>query len=377
MKEKKILMLLSTTGLEYDDRIRKEAISLKKLGYIVTILANYKSNVREVGISQFGVPYKVYSLWTRKLFPSAKVLPLKMFEFWFRVFIETLFKSYDFVWVHEEYMALNILIKPVRGKYIFDLHELPQFLAKNKKMIKLYHKIESKSYKLIVANTDRLNYMVEKGLVKNNSKYHILNNFPDEVFLDIPVKSLPERAKTFIGNSEYILMQGGGHYFRYPLEVLSSIKEHGKYKAIIVGPVAKEYEEKIKNDFQDIVYIAGYIKQLELTRFIDHAWASLILYRHIDKNHIYCEANRFYQALNRGVPVIVGNNPPMKRIIMETNAGVVLKTDGNQVEDIIKGIRELENSYEYYKKNAIIVKEKYIWESQTENIKNILNCLSP
>ena len=372
MKERKILMLVRTSGLEYDDRIRKEAISLKTLGYSVSILANYTSNKSEKGVSQYGVPYKVYSLSTRKIFPSAKLLPLKMFEFWMRVFFDTLFKSFDYVWVHEEYMALNILLKPARGKYIFDQHELPLFLAKNKKMIQLYHKIESKSHKLIVANADRLNYMIETGLVKNKTKYYILNNFPDKVFLDLPVNNLPEKAKNFIENSQYILMQGGGHSTRYPLEVLSAIKKYGKYKAIIVGPVAKEFEAQIQYDFQDIVYLAGYIKQLELNQYIDHAWSSIILYGHTGENNIYCEPNRFYQALNRGVPVIAGNNPPMKRIINETKAGVVLKTDGSLVDDIIKGITELEENYTLFKQKAESVKEKYIWEAQTEIINKIV-----
>jgi hypothetical protein len=269
-------------------------------------------------------------------------------------------------------MALNILMKPARGKYIFDLHELPLFLAKNKKRIQLYYKIESKSYKLIVANADRLNYMFKTGLVKNKSKYYILNNFPDKVFLDLPVNDLPEKAKNFIGNSQYILMQGGGHSDRYPSQVLSAIKKHGKYKAIIVGPVAIEIEAQIKNDYQDIVYLAGYIKQLELNQYIDHAWSSIILYGHTGENNIYCEPNRFYQALNRSIPVIVGNNPPMKRIVAETGAGVVLKTDGSQVEDIMNGISELENNYENFKQKAESVKEKYIWEAQTEIINNIV-----
>lgn len=365
-------MLVRTSGLDYDDRIRKEAISLKTLGYRVSILANYTSNKSEKGVTQYGVPYKVYSLTSRLVFPSAKLLPLKMFEFWLRVFFDTLFKSFDYVWVHEEYMALNILLKPVKGKYIFDLHELPLFLAKNKKMIQLYHKIESKSHNLIVANADRLNHMTEIGLVKNKTKYNILNNFPDKVFLDLPVNDLPEKAKNFIGNSRYILMQGGGHNTRYPLEVLSAIKKYGKFKAIIVGPVAKEFEAQIKYDFQDIVYLAGYVKQLELPKYIDHAWSSIILYGHTGENNIYCEPNRFYQALNRGVPVIVGNNPPMKRIIDETEAGIILKTDGNQVDDIINGINELEKNFANFKQKAESVKEKYIWDTQTEIINNIV-----
>lgn len=369
---KNILMLLRTSGLEYDDRVRKEIGSLIKLGHQVTVLANYTNNKSEKGISEYGVPYKVYSLLTRKLFPSAKFLPLKILEFWLRVYFDTLFKKFDIVWVHEEYMALNILLKPVKGRYIFDMHELPLFLAKSKRMVHLYHIIESKSYKLIVANKDRLNYMVEVGLVKDKSKYEVLNNFPDKVFLELPVSPLPEFATKFVGGAQYVLMQGGGHNTRYPLQVIQAIKEHGKYKAIIVGPIAKEFETVIKRDYQEVVFIAGYIKQLDLTMFIDNAWASIILYGHSSDNNVYCEPNRFYQAINRGVPVIVGNNPPMKRIVDETGVGVVINTDGSQIDDLINGIVRLEENYLSFKQNAEAIKEKYIWEAQIDIISNLL-----
>lgn len=373
MVDKKILMLARTSGLEYDDRIRKEILSLQSMGYSVRVLANYTDNKSRRGTTSDGVQFKVYSLLTRSILPSSKFLPVKMFEFWLRVFFETLFERFALVWVHEEYMALNILIKPVRGKYIFDLHELPEKLVANEKMINLYRIIEDKCYKLIVANEDRLRYMNELGIIKHISKYNILNNYPDKVFHNIPFENLPIQVQAIIDNTPYILMQGGGHDSRYPIEILTAVKTHGKFKAIIVGPVSKGIKEIIENEFNDIVFLTGYVKQLELSKYIDNAWASVILYGHSDFNNIYCEPNRLYQALNRGIPVIVGNNPPMKRIVENTGAGVVLENDGRSVDEIINGILKLESEYTYIKSCAHKSRDKFIWEIQHQVFTEIVS----
>ncbi len=368
----KILMLVRTSGLEYDDRVRKEVLSLMNLGYSISILANYTNNNAESGKTSYGADYVVFKLITRSIFPSARFLVLKMLEFWIKVVINTIFKKYSYIWVHEEYMALNILFKPVRGKYIFDLHELPLFLSANKKRKLLFKQIERKCNSLVVANKERLEFMKQNDLVTNSKKYFVLNNFPDRVFGNIPVQELPKDISRKLNMKNYILMQGGGHKDRYPLEVLSAIKKHGKFKAIIVGPVDESLLSNINRDFSDIVLIVGYIKQLELPAYIDHSWSSMILYSHDSPNNIFCEPNRLYQALNRGIPVLGGNNPPTKNIINDTKAGIVLNTDGSHIEDIYNGIVLMENNYNNFKINALKVKNKFSWESQENKISRIL-----
>lgn len=374
MKEdkRKILMLVRTSGLEYDDRVRKEILSLFQLGYDVYVIANNINNKVEEGITSYGVSYKALKLYTRSIFPSARFLPVKMIEFFIRVFFSSLLKKYEYVWVHEEYMVLNILLRPARGRYIFDQHEFPTFLVKNGLMKKMYALTERRCHKLIVANQDRLDFMKDSGLLGNVNKYHVLNNYPDKIFSRIPVRELNRETADFLGGSQYILMQGGGHHDRHPLEVLTAIIQQGMFKVILIGPVDKVYENAIKNDFRDLVFWAGYIPQMDLATYIDHAWASLIVYAHTNSNNYFCEPNRLYQALMRGIPVITGNNPPMKRLIEETKAGIILRSDGSQIDDIVQGIDKLKSNYQFYKKQALFVKNKFIWDDQLGRIKAIL-----
>lgn len=373
MVDKKILMLVRTSGLEYDDRIRKEILSLNKLGYTVEVLANYTSNKHEKGLTSYGTQYNVFKLYTRELLPSARLLPVKMFEFWLRVFINTFFKKYEYVWLHEEYMFLNAIIKPVKAKYILDLHELPNLILKQKNGLKLYNRIEKNVFKIIVANEQRLSYMKIEGIVSCPQKYVVLNNFPDNIFGSINKESLPQKINEFLDGSDYVLLQGGGHISRFPDVVLKAVSKTKKYKIIIVGPIDPKIEALIDTSYKNMVFKAGYVPQLQLPLFFDHAKFTIILYDSNDPNSLYCEPNRLYQAIIRGIPVIVGSNPPMKRIVNDEKIGLVLQTDGRDSADILLAIHNMEKEFHIYKKNVLNISNKYKWEMQEIKIRQILD----
>jgi glycosyltransferase involved in cell wall biosynthesis len=372
MTNSKILMLVRTSGLEYDDRVRKECLSLKKLGYTIQIIANYTSNEKLKGITSYGVEFRTIRLLSRSLFPSAKFLVLKMVELWFIIFFFTIGKKFEFIWVHEEYMALNLLFKPHKGKYIWDQHELPQMLIQSKMRKKIYLIIEKKCYAVIVANKERLQYLIDKKIVKKTLKYFILNNFPDDLFAGIKVQELPSSVNDWLGDKPYVLMQGGGHDSRYPLEVLQVLKENGMYKAILVGPVSSKMKNIMDTAFKEVVFLTGYIPQLSLPIYMDHAFVSIILYNASSPNSYYCEPNRLYQAISRGIPLIVGNNPPMANIVTNNQIGVVLKDDGQNKEGLACALHELSMNYNLFKKNLEPVKDKFLWNSQIETIKSIV-----
>ena len=74
----------------------------------------------------------------------------------------------------------------------------------------------------------------------------------------------------------------------------------------------------------------------------------------------------------RGKPVLVGNNPPMRKLIERTNAGVVLNTDGRDAGDLQEGITILINGIDEFTSQAIKVKTHYLWENHEENFRKIV-----
>lgn len=375
MVDKKILMIVRTTGLEFDDRVRKEALSLKHLGCDVFILANYTSNVSSKGITEYGIPFQAVQLRSRAIFPSKRFLVLKMFELWLISMWIMLKEKYNVVWAHEEYTILSLLVKIPRTYYVFDQHELPKFLMSSNFRKRLYRRIENVSDIIIVANDERLEFMRKSGLILKPQKYFVLNNFTDKVFSGLKVLDLPSELNIWLQGSDYILLQGGGHFNRYPSEVISAVNRHGKYKIVLIGPVYEKIKEEIAQNYSDIVYLTGYVDQLELTRFIDHARYSIILYANTDSNNFFCEPNRLYQAICRGIPVIVGINPPMKNLVIKYTIGEVLSDDGRSVDGIYEAILRIEENYSKYKESISQIKYTHNWESQEPKIASILKSI--
>ena len=121
MERKKIAFVLRTVGLEYDDRVRKECITLARSADL-TIFALFSNNREEEGITSYGIPYKSFHLVTREKLPSGKFLFFKALEFYFRVIRHL--KGFDLIWAHEVYTVLFPLLAG-KNKFIWDLHEIP------------------------------------------------------------------------------------------------------------------------------------------------------------------------------------------------------------------------------------------------------------
>lgn len=98
---------------------------------------------------------------------------------------------------------------------------------------------------------------------------------------------------------------------------------------------------------------------------------SLIFYKNTSANNWYCEPNRMFQNVINGNPVIVGNNPPMKDFVENGGYGVMVETDGSDVEKIKAGIKALLENYDTYKKN-VTGKGCGLWSSQEGTIGEIV-----
>jgi len=124
--KKKIAVVCRTVGLEYDDRIRKECISLSKIAQ-VKIFVTFENNIEEEGVTSYGIPYKSFALTSRKKFTSGHFLLFKAFEFYIKA--RKPLKKYDLIWAHEEYTFMFALFIK-KNKLIWDLHEIPKYFRK-------------------------------------------------------------------------------------------------------------------------------------------------------------------------------------------------------------------------------------------------------
>lgn len=374
-------MLLKTTGLEYDDRVKKEATSLISLKNKVKIVGVVNENLKQKGKSDYGAEYQLISLVSRKILPHKKGLIIKVIEMYIKFFFYILREEPDIIWLHNlELVGLVpvcALLKRIKyiKKIIWDQHELPY---RNQFNNGVYRRLFKNSFNkcdfVIGANEERIEYL--KKTYKVYANFIVLNNFPDRQFISYKYSKLSNYIENWLDGADYIYLQGATNEGRFLEEIILAILKYNKLKLIIVGyedkklfeKVKKKYKERIKN----MVLFTGFLKQWEFISLIDNARFSIVLYDDQDINSYFCASNRLYQSISRGTPVLVGCNPTLRKVIKETRAGVVINGFGKNVRNIISGITRMEDNYTFYKENTLKAKEDYIWESQIKEIRKII-----
>jgi len=378
----KILAVLKTTGVQYDDRFRKESETLASLGHEVHLAVVESANrSREVTTEQ-GVHIRAYSLATRRWFAQSRGLALKTFEMYLRALLRLVRIRPDVLWLHNEEMAGLVPAGWVAKKaglirrIVWDQHELPaEAWLRGARGPRLMRWLLRCCDAVLVANEERRDHLLGR-LGGESDRFYVLDNLCDRRFQDLPPGVLPGDVEAWLGGDPYVLAQGGGVPGRHLAEVVEAVMGTPGVKLVVVGPYDAAQVEDLRRhwggSFDRKVRFPGTVPQMELVRFIDGALAGIVLYGAIRPNNELCAPNRLYQALARGVPVVVGANPPMKRIVSRWECGVVLEGDGRDAEDVRRGIAELLARREALRENARKTIGQLQWESQVGAIQAAL-----
>lgn len=359
-------------SLELDDRIRKECTSLSK-AYELFIYVVFEDNRAEEGVTSYGVKYKSFALKSREKHRAGGALLSKAWDFYKTV--KPYLSHYDYIWAAEEYTFLFAALAP-KGRLIWDLHELPSMMMKTPLTRILFHYIEKKSKIIIHANDERIEYLVRIGLVKKREKHYSIHNYPDDSFLESQEKCIRYSEFTDWSNGEkYIYLQGLNIPSRYPYNTIKALLDKTALKILVVGRFDPSIETKLKSvfgeSFNERVFMMGTIPSLQIPVLMKNSMFSVVFYNTDSPNNRYCEANRFYNAISLGVPVIVGCNESMANICRRYGVGIPIETDGRVIEDIENGVTRLINDYNTIKKQCLENLNIFRWKDEfvlTEDI---------
>jgi glycosyltransferase involved in cell wall biosynthesis len=206
----------------------------------------------------------------------------------------------------------------------------------------------------------------------------VLENYPDSRFRQLPVRDLPMDVTSWLDGSPYLLAQGGANPDRHLDTLVAAVLRRPHRRLIVVGPYLAPRLDELRRAhgaaLERQVLFTGPIPQMELARFIDHAQASVVLYQAHSENTRLCAPNRLYQALARGVPVLVGANPPMAELVRGAACGAVLTGDGGDVDDVDEGIVRLESGHDAFRRHAADV-QGLLWESQDDIVARVVASL--
>ena len=379
MKEKtKIAMILDTGGLEYDDRVRKEILSIQKIYPNVSFKAFVRlpQNMEEEGVSSYGTPYKSLYIKAREKYPSSTKLFLKGYQLYKNVKHDL--RSFDVIWTVDVESAFVTLFYKT-DSLIWDLHELPmRFMDKWwKRMVLKY--MFSRCKAVIHASPQRIKCLSDMGLISNPEKHFALRNYQSDNEGDHLMGD--ETFDQFVrwkGERKCVYLQGLGGDSRASYETIASVMRTPDLYAVVLGNFDKDAHAKLKREFRDLtdrVFFTGLILQQYIEKYVEQCYMSIVFYKNISLNNWYCDSNRLYLSILKGLPVVVGNNPTMKDIVEQYGLGVSIDDDGHDENKIRKGINDVMAHYDEYRKNALSHKEVFLWESQEHVIKEFMDIM--
>ena len=378
-KEINIALVIKTDGLEYDDRVRKEILTIMKLYPRVKfkIFVILPDNKEIEGVTSYGVPFKALYLRSREKYPSSKKLIRKSIEFY--TSIRKDLKDFDAVWCADRGSFMVVAL--CGNKHLlWDLHELPMELMGNALKKRLLHYLFSRCKVVVHANPQRMEYLCHKGYIVDRSKHFSLRNYPN--FEDVD-SNYDEKYNSFIkwkDRSRCIYLQGLSEERRAGYETIAAVMGIDDIKAVVVGKMYQESKDRLIAEFGEEalykrIFFVGKVDQLKIPQYVSQCDLSLVFYKNVSPNNWYCEANRFYQSVIMGLPVVVGANPPMKELIEKYVFGVCIDDDGSDVMKIREGIYRVLKDYDIYKTNILSHGSELVWNKQEGVISDIVECL--
>lgn len=372
-KEIKVAIIRKTGSLENDDRIRKEFGTLTALfpHLRFKVFMMNSDNTEDESITSYGLPYKAVHLKTRDRYPGGSHLFIKSLEYYRR--IKGDLKDYDFVWNSGDEPTPTLLF--IRGKkLIWDLRELPMFLLGSPLKKLLLRFLFRKCCLLLHANQYRIDYLNKLGLIEDPSKHVPIRNFPEFGAIDSEYDARYYEVKEWIGERKCVYLQGLNNDSRAAIECVSAVLDTPGLCAIVLGgfydkgleTLVIKYGESL---IRDRICFAGTFRVLKVPQYMKLCQLSLVFYKNTSPNNWYCEANRLYQAIDAGLPVVVGSNPSMRTVVEDLGVGISVNTDGADKDRIIQGIDALLVDYDRFKDHIDNLKDEIKWDSQVSLFK--------
>lgn len=377
-KDYKIALVVKNDGLEYDDRVRKEILTVQKLypNIKFKIIAMLERNEEYEGVTSYGVPYKSVFIPARDKYPSAQKIILKAWQFYRAT--EKDLRNFDAVWLTNlDCVFISMFIRNKR--ILWDLHELPQQLMGNKIKENILKYLFKRAKVVVHANMYREKYLESIGLVTEPKKHYAIRNYPN--FEDVD-SEYDDKYYSFLSwkkNRRCVYLQGLFDDSRSPYESISAVLRTKELVAVVVGScddtVKRRLEEEYGEEFRNRILFMGRIAQLKIPQYSGQCYTTMVFYQNVEPNNYYCEANRFYQSIIMGLPVVVGDNPSMKELVDQYKFGISINDDGKDISKILKGLNQVIDNYEEFHQNCLKYRDKLLWENQYDVIKEIVEAL--
>jgi glycosyltransferase involved in cell wall biosynthesis len=381
-----------------DIRVSNEACYLKSIGYEIHILCPDFDNHKEYEILN-GIyihRFKLKKSVKNKLYGLMNILPLYEL-FWIRKvrkFVKSI--SPDYLHAHDLYMS-KIAFKGGNEKIpvILDLHEnYPEAVLAFKWSSRYPHRLLTRPLAWKRKEQEYLSYAKKLIVLSNSFKDTLVNRYqnfnPDNIFVypnvpDVPqMLSYPIKPDIFPKNDRFILFYFGGIGERRGIitcfeAIKILLEEIPSIHLLLIGPVDGQEQRDFDHYLNEPVLkerVTHYIWK-DLSDFPSYTYSSDICLSPIfkDDQHESGVANKVFQYMLFGKPLIVSDCAPQIEIVEESRCGVVFSNkDADDLAAKIKFLYnnpELRNEMGENGRNAVL--EKYNLEVCGTQLKLLYN----
>ncbi|MFW6272652.1 MAG: glycosyltransferase family 4 protein [bacterium] len=348
-----------------DSRVLKEAISLKRAGYYVTVIALHEKSLADKEIIQ-DIYVRRFKLKTRNWSKIKIVQLIKYLEFLIKIVIYH--RNTDIFHLNGlavlPFGVFTRIIFNRNLKIVYDAHEYEternghSMLEKKfrkfleRLMIKFADKVITVS-ESIAEEYQRLYKIKKPSLVLNCPDYKECIN--SDIF----------RKQFNISNDKIIyLYQGAIGRGRGIENIIDAFKttDHSNVLVIMGFGSLENLAKQAAKDFPNIFFQQAVPPDI-LLNYTSSADIGLCLIENTCLSYYYCAPNKLFEYIMAGLLVIVPDLYELSKIVKTNEIGVVI--DKNTPESIKNALDSINNKdIQKFKKNTTKLKEVFNWEQQ-------------
>lgn len=290
---KRILMLLENSAFPGDQRVRREAITLTKAGYQVTVICPKsvvieqprRETFKDINVYRYPAPFRANSFWGY-LWEYGYAMIMTLF-----LSLIVLFKQgFDVVHAHnppDTFVFIAVFYKILGKRFVFDHHDLsPEmyYYARfgdggSRFVYNFLIKLEKLTFMcadhVISTNESYKKIAMERGQVPEEN-ISVVRNGPDLDRLNLvePDTKLSQKGKTIITYVGALGHQDGLDYLLRAFQHLIKDLNRTDFYCVVMGagtalPGLKQLATKLELD--DYVWFTGYVSDADLIRYLSTA----------------------------------------------------------------------------------------------------------
>ena len=351
--------ILTSVHPPFDTRIfHKEAKSLARAGYDVTLIAQHDKNEIVDGI---------------------RILPLskpknrleRMTKTVWSVYRKALDLDADIYHFHDpELIPVGLLLKFHGKRVIYDVHEdVPrQNLSKSyipaafrrpiSLMIGVLEAFSARRFDGVVTATPFINrrFLELRAITVN------VNNYPLG-------SELYEKENQWKNKEKVVCYVGGIAGIRGAFEMVEAVGKT-KYRLLLAGNIETDIEKGLKQmpGWRQVDAL-GFVDREDVRATMARSMAGMVLF-HPEPNHIDAQPNKMFEYMSAGIPVIASNFPLWREIIEGAKCGICVDPlNPEEIAEAIQFIVEHPAEAEQMGKNGRrAVEERYNWGMEEKKL---------